>query len=201
MDFETLIDEVQARGYDYLSDERVGRYLNQSLFELCALMPWPFLETNATGTTAAGVAITDVRHILSVTDTTNKRSLAPVDQRNLRRIDPDLSEVGDACAWYLLDTTVKTWPTPASAAALRVEYVKAPAELVATSDEPVVPEEWQDIIVDGAVCKAAKDNDGYGALQQIRAEWQRQVDVMVQALMNRALDRPMHVFMSEPKNY
>jgi hypothetical protein len=85
--------------------------------------------------------------------------------------------------------------------ALSVRYIMIPAELVATSDEPIVPEEWQDIIVDGAVCKAAKDNDGYGAMAAVRAEWQRQVDVMVQALMNRALDGPGSIVVTDPRNY
>lgn len=197
MDLSDLRAEVKARGYDYLDDARVDRYINQAQNELCALMPWPFLETDATGN--APLAIPDVRYVLSVTDTTNRRALSPVDPRNLRMIDPDLSDAGNPCAWYLENTTVTTWPT--ATVALAVRYIKAPADLVATTDEPVVPVEWQDIIVDGAVCKAAKDNDGYGAMQMVRAEWQRQVDVMVQALMNRALDGPGSILVTEPKNY
>lgn len=200
MDLSDLRTEVYARGFDYLNDAtdtRVDRWINQSYRELCALMPWPFLEQTDTG--AAPLTLGALRYVLSVTDTTNKVLLAPVDVRNLQRIDPTLDDTGAPCAWYLENTVMKVWPV--STPSLSVRYILVPPLLSADSDDPLVPEEWQDIIVDGAVCRAQKDNDDYGPMQATRQEWQRQVDAMVVSLMNRALDRPQFIFQSEPKDY
>lgn len=199
MNFQALRDEVKARGFDYLTDTRVGQFVNTSYQELCELMSWPFLETTITG--SPPLAITDVRAVLSVTDTTNKTTLAPVDRRNMERIDPTLDEAGQPCAWWLENTTLSVWPTATPNISLSVRYLKVPVDLVATGDTPVVPTRFHDIIVDGAVLRAQKDNDDYGAAQTTQALWQQGVDRMVASLMNRALDRPMFILQTHARDY
>jgi len=201
MDFEDLIDEVQARGFDYLNDTRVGRYVNQSYQEVCAYasMPWPFLEDSASGN--APLTISDLRAVLAVMETTNKRPLFPIERRQIDLWDPTLEYVSLPCYWYLDGTAVKVWPLPPATVSLSVRYIKRPADLVANGDEPLVPEAYHDLIVDGAVIRCQKDNDNYAAAAAVREDWQRQIDLMVADLMNRNLDGPTTIVTSEYRDY
>ena len=51
-----------------------------------------------------------------------------------------------------------------------------PPALVNATDVPLVPEEFQLLIVDRAVVEALKDVDELGAAIEMRTDWEQQVD-------------------------
>lgn len=191
MDFTTLQTEVFARGYDYLNDGGAGlarakRWINQSYLELCTRASWPFLKATTTGT--APLTIADLRAVLSVVDTTNVQQLFSVDRRWLMSVDPALTS-GTPTSYYLESATqIKVWPV--QAVSLSVNYLKTPAQLSAGGDTPLVPDEWCDVIVDGAVLKAEKDNDQYDQLLSI---YETTIGRMVAALLPQTLDNPGYI--------
>jgi hypothetical protein len=98
MSLATIRTEVQARGYDYVSNARVNAFVNTAQNEICAYMPWPFLETSASGTSP--LTITDLGAVLSVSDSASDTALTGMDRRNVVAIDADLSYTGTPEIWW-----------------------------------------------------------------------------------------------------
>jgi hypothetical protein len=61
-------------------------------------------------------------------------------------------------------TSIKVYPANTSIS-LSVRYCKAPADLTGT-DTPIVPADYHDLIVDGAVLYAKKDDDTFDQLSR-----------------------------------
>ncbi len=191
LDFSELIDEVNARGYDYLSDARLGRYVNQSYASVCNRGHWPFLLTTTTGT--APLTISDLRAVLSVVDTTLDTKLYPIDRRNLiESVSTDLTITGNPTYWYQESrTVVKVYPANTTDT-LSVHYVKVPALLTGTDDH-LIPEEFEDLIIDGAVIRALKDNDEYDMAATLQQFYNERLREMMDALLSRSHDNPEYI--------
>lgn len=189
MDFAELQTEVYARGLDYLNQDaagqvRVKRWINQAYLELCGLERWPFLAATETG--AAPLTISDLGTVESVRNSSeNSVALAWRDRRDLTTSYSDLTTTGSPRWFYIDNGVIRTWPVGGS---LTVLYWKVPAELEDDDDEPAIPARFQDLIVDGAVIRAYKDSDNFDFVQNLRAEWERGVETMRQALLDQQDD-------------
>jgi hypothetical protein len=198
MNLGTMRTEVMARGYDYLSSTRVNQFLNWSYKEICRYMPWPFLETSATG--ASPLTITDLGSVLSVVGSLSDVPLQAVDRRQVLISDDDLNDTGTPEIFWLEGNVLNVWPG-SSTDTVTVQYIKSPADLAADSDTPVIPADYHELIVDGAVLRAQKDNDNYDSYQVSRQVWQSELDLMVQAIMGRDLSGPSWITVTDPKNF
>jgi hypothetical protein len=198
MNLGTMRTEVMARGYDFLSSTRVNQFLNWSYKEICRYMPWPFLETSATG--ASPLTITDLGSVLSVVGSLSDVPLQAVDRRQVLISDDDLNDTGTPEIFWLENNTLNVWPG-SSTDTVTVQYIKSPPDLSADSDVPVIPADYHELIVDGAVLRAQKDNDNYDSYQVSRQVWQSELDLMVQAIMGRDLSGPSWITVTDPKNF
>jgi hypothetical protein len=195
MSLATIRTEVQARGYDYVSNARVNAFVNTAQNEICAYMPWPFLETSASGTSP--LTITDLGAVLSVSDSASDTALTGMDRRNVVAIDADLSYTGTPEIWWAENNTITVWPG-SSTDSVTVRYIKIPTQLSADGDEPVIPTRYQDLIVHGAVLQAKLDDDEYEAYQVLRQVWQTRIDQMVQELMGQNQSGPELMIVTSP---
>ena len=152
MDLDTIIGEVKDRGFDYLPNARITRWVNQVYLNLCESERWPFLEADSTGSSPP-LTISDLGAVDSVIDATNNRILTWVDRRTLLDADTDLTTTGTPVCWYQESQTVlKVYPAN-TAITLNVHYFKVPSELSAGGDEPVIPARWQELLIDGTVVR------------------------------------------------
>jgi hypothetical protein len=181
----TLADlqtELYARGYDHLMQDATGvarglRWINQAYAELVLEELWPFRLNTATG--AAPLSITDLDQVLTVIDTSNdNRELEQATEFEMTVFD--LTGTGDALWWYRDNLQIKTYPVGGT---LSVRYYSLPTELVSSSDTTLVPERYMNVIVDGAVRRAAADRDNPDAVALAEAERQRGLDLMRRQLM------------------
>lgn len=167
--------------YSYLNDSgtqaaRVDRWINQAYHELCDQAPWPFLETTSTG--AAPLTISDLGDVITVTDTDGV-VLEPIQYDPIRRVvNGDLTTTGSAAFYYLTGgTVVNAYPVPS--ASITVRYRKKPTNLSSAGDEPLVPDEYRDLIALGALRRAAIDNQAWEAANGYRQEWDARLLDMV----------------------
>jgi hypothetical protein len=182
--FSDLKTELTNQGFDYLTSTQQGDYINTAYQEVCALLPWPFLETSTT-TLTSGTNVTNLRSVIAVNDPATDSNLSPSDKATLLAYYGALDDTGDPDYFYLDgQTTVKTYPVNATKQ-LTVHYVKVPADMGGGTDQPVVPLAWRSVIVDGAVCTAHLENGNYEAEQARRSVWQQRVDRMASALLGR----------------
>lgn len=181
----TLADlqaELYARGYDHLAQDAAGvarglRWINQAAAELTLEELWPFRLNTATG--AAPLSIADLDRVLSVVDTGNSnRELVEMTERELTTWD--LSYAGTALYFYRDSLQVKTYPVGGT---LSVRYYSLPTDLVSPADTTLVPARYMDVIVDGAVRRAAKDRDNPDAVALAEQERQRGLELMRRQLL------------------
>lgn len=182
-------------GFNYIAPARIGQNVDRAYRQLCAARNWPFLELEVT---AAPPMELELGKVLSVkcADGSQPRG---VDRRWLVSNYPDLTETGTAQFWYLEDKTLKTYPVDDSELSVRIK--RRPVAL-GENDEPLIPEEWQYILVDMAVIPCLKDDDEREEARSLRAEVQESIREMTDDLLGRNLQNPQTVKRTgEPGDY
>jgi hypothetical protein len=190
MNFATLVDEFKQRGFDYLADTRANRYVNQSYKSICNRAPWPFLLTTTTGT--APLTISDLRAVLSVIDTTTGLKLHHMDRRHLTEISTDLTTTGNPTYWYQESRTVLSVYPANTTDTLSVHYLKVPTTLTGT-DAHIIPDEFEDLIIDGAAIKAYKDNDELDSAASLAQFYNEGLREMIDVLISRNHASPNYI--------
>lgn len=190
MNFAELVDELQARGFDYLSDARAGQLINWAVAELDETELWPFREASATGT--APLAITDLGTIEQVINVSQSNvSLEPAEYGELVATYGDLSTDGTPSCFYV------AWPSgvptvatfPESSDTIGVQYWRVTAELSGT-DTPAAPERFHKLIVDMAAREAYRDSDNHAAAEGLQAQIDRDLARMRAALFTDQIQGP-----------
>ena len=195
MNFDELVDEFQARGFDYLSDTRAGRYVNQAYKSLCGRAQWPFLLTTTTGT--APLTIADLRAVRSVVDTTTDTTLRWVDRRHLvTAISNDLTISGNPSYWYQNSRTIVSVYPANTSNTLSVNYLKIPTVLTGVATH-IIPEEYEDLIIDGAVISAYKNQDDYDKAAALSGFYNEKLREMMDALRSRNHGSPSYVIQTD----
>jgi hypothetical protein len=187
--YEEAIAEVKERGFDDLSETRIGRWLNEAVGEVVDYGPWPFNEETKEGT--APLTFTDLGHVLSVSNKQNELQLSPLDRRQVIAVDPAMVAKGIGECWYREGEKIAVWPADTTSTFI-VRYQKAPKELTGAEALPG-PVRFHGLYVDGAVVRGFKNRSNFEAAQFVRQEWERVLREMVMALLNTNYDMPKKV--------
>jgi hypothetical protein len=179
--FSALKQELSDRGFDELSDTRLGQFINQGRAELDNLYSWPYRLTSASG--ASPLTINDLGTIEEVANSAVSGSppLDYADRRTLRDYYGDITITGTPSFFYIDNGVVRTYPVGGT---LAVRYYKRPPLLTAAGDTPLAPVDYHLLYVDFAARWAAKDGmqpDG------LSADILRQVQIMVADLFGQQL--------------
>ena len=198
----TVFSDVQTEfydsGFDYILDnsqtDRAKRWINQSYQELCGLEKWPFLRVSTTGTSP--VSISAYNRIGYVRDTTTNVKLLEIDEDTLTEDNPDLTVTGCA-SWYYTSydagvPTINVFPVTTNT--LQIVYYQNPTPLDADADVLVVPDQFIDIVVLGAMRRAYLDGtDTAAQINNVKAEWRDRVEFM----RSQLLPRPTYQYVSQ----
>lgn len=187
MDFAALQTEFFARGFDYLNDAGTGltrakRWINDSYNEICQTADWPFLETSTSG--AAPQTLSDLRKVISVHDATNHLPLRPTTRKWIVSTFGDTASVtGSPRFYYVQNTTVNAYPQSGT---ITIYYLNVPTDLSGSTDTPVIPTRFHDLIVDGAVKRAYEDSDNFTEAQALGQSIAARLENMRSALLTEA---------------
>lgn len=173
MDLTTLRLEVRERlgetVENFFSDDEVDRAINEAIRHFSAEERWPWLWTELDGDIAAGESDFDLPENVSPNRVFNFAIDADSlnTARVLERVSPHAgfrlrsanSNRQSAPQWYYVVATdlsedseppvtwtVRLVPTPDVDYTISAQYLLVPPELSGDSDEPAVPEEYQDAI-------------------------------------------------------
>lgn len=191
MTLKEIREEIIASGAENIANDtggeaRINRWIQQAIRELCDFKPWPFLFASKEG--KAPVAVADLGHVIAVVDVTNRNQLEPITLNQILLGDPDMDATGPAGYWYVKESgTVSVYPADA-ASTFKVYYRKLPAELK-DAEEPIIPKDFHDLIVDRVRVKAYKATDNFEAAAEILKDYERQRDLMAHALMKVNYDK------------
>lgn len=190
MNRKEIREEVIANGAENIAndeggEDRINRWIQQVIRDICDLKPWPFLMVTKSGT--APLEVADLAHVEAMVDVTNDTQLRSITVGQLIGRDPDLSEVGSAQYWYTEDAkTLKVYPANTSAT-FKVHYRRTPPAIDDTK-EPIIPADYHDVIVDGVRIKVYKATDNFEAAAEILKDYERRLDGMAHALLHPNYD-------------
>lgn len=190
MNLLDLRTEVSSRGFDFATSARLNTWINRAYHRACERHPWPFLQVTVTGTSP--LAITDLRNVLSVIDTTTKATLGWEDRRNIYERDPTLDVTGSPTSWYLDGSNLTVYPANTTDS-IQVWYLKVPSDLTADSDTPLFPARFHYLIVDGACAMAYEDSDNFDAASLCWQSFWGQIEEMASNLLVPNFDTPAEV--------
>lgn len=191
MNREEIREEVIASGAENIAGQaggvdRINRWIQQSIRELCDFKPWPFLFAKVEG--AAPLTIADLGHVQGVIDVGNRNELEPITINQVLLGDPTQVGVGNPEYWFTEDgAVIKITPSRAGIT-LRVLYRKVPLELE-DADEPIIPVDYHDLIVIRTRVKVYEFTDNFEAAAEILKDYERQRGLMVHALMKFNYDK------------
>lgn len=185
-------EEVVALGAENIAKEaggedRINRWIQQAIRWLCDFKPWPFLFDEQEGT--APLVIADLGHVVAVSDLRNRNPIEPATLNQLLLGSPRLDGVGNAEYWYTEDnSTIKVYPLPSGGGLFRVDYRKTPA-LLEDADEPIVPGDYQELIITRVRVETYKATDALDAAAEMLKDYERGRGEMVHALMKPNYDK------------
>jgi hypothetical protein len=193
MQFSALKTELAARGFDYLSDSRLGFFVNSAVHEIDSLALWPYRL--ATGTTAGWstgtITLTNADRVVAVAISNDGGStfleLSPRTTEELNTWEdltagtPQYYAATFSASGLALDVFPKsgTWT-------VKAVYYQHFADLSGDTDTPALPDRYHSLIVDVAARMAYLDNDDFEAAGALEAHIERDL-------------RRLHVAMDMPQ--
>lgn len=160
--------ELNARGFDEISDARLTAILNIAKNQFEDSYPFPWLEATTAG--PAPLTIATLKHVLYVVDTTNQVELTGVPAPQIiAELDPIIGTAGAPSVWWLNGTNVlTTWPL-STTAQLSVRSINESPELSADGDTPLIPVRYHPTWIDLAAIRAYLDGDNVNEAVQLRS--------------------------------
>ena len=183
--------QIIQRVYDKLGltaeATMVARMVNEATQEVASAAPWRFLqeETSHLWTTnqAQYTVGTSVSHVLQLHASTGW-PLDIVSQhlfKDMYRADTSTSAYPRVATLNGMGTTgnlsFRVWPLPASNSTGAMRYLRRVNVMTTDVDEPSIPNEWHQLIVDGALSRFANHED-HEQLTAYRAQFDAGLEKM-----------------------
>lgn len=161
MNLTALQAAIQAKGYTTDTASQQIAFINEAYREICGMARWPFLEaqdsslSTVAGTSAYSLPFTDWRNLDAVRiaipateQYDNLRYLPVQDFREYEHIDRDIST---PYYWTFYANQLHFYPVPDAVYTVTIDYIIEPADLAAGTDVPLIPAQYHDVLVWGAV--------------------------------------------------
>jgi len=173
--FGDLIYETQFRldraGNSQFNDQMIGRFINRAHEEVFRLThPWTWAFKITHFTTREGVRCYELPPYVSIpaslADMTNARILDREGWKDMRRLDPG-DEMSNDYPWnYQVlgigdfgGPVIALKPIPNGEYFIELPYYANPVPMVETTDMPILPPKYNEILVYGALKRAASYSD------------------------------------------
>jgi hypothetical protein len=141
-------------------------YLNDAYHDVIGASPWwPFTENQSAilSVTAAATGVdlpTDTWRVDGIYNVTDDYPLLPIDGNAAMWIafsgPGTAAQTGNPTHYRIRANRILVYPNPTAATTLHVEYRTRPADL--TSGEPIFPEQYHGILLEGALARAYIDD-------------------------------------------
>ncbi len=196
MNLAQLQASIQAKGYDSTTAPQQIIALNSIYRDTCASQRWSFLEKQGTIALTQGVISYPMSSIPDIQEVDGVRLEDPVAQqgwslenmepmpfRDIQGLDPNNLNQGTPQFWSMVSQNFMFYPVPDQAYTARVDYILNPPDLAVSTDVPVLPSAYHDLLVWGAIAEIAyRERDWLGRqfaqteattrLQHMRSEFQ-----------------------------
>jgi hypothetical protein len=190
--FKNLQDRVLSFGYGETARTNVKEWINMAYSDVMSRRRWSWSQDTQTVVTVAG---TPTVTLASLTDpplfwgrlyptTSNLREPTYLDPMRyndgLTRQSPSLTR-GIPEYYTIFDQTVTFYPTPNGVYTFTLYYWKGAAEMVNDADQPLIPAQWRNVLVYGALRFAAERDRNDNSLARRTAEYEKNIAHMIGA--------------------
>lgn len=152
-------------------EARYVRFINRGQREICNYRDWSFLMDMANtvntvaGTESYTLTETDNKKLISVRISTTgyRKRLYPVQYDDFRDIHPSVdtsTERGTPGYYYTVGRSstnqmnIKLYPVPDQVYTVEYDYYKVPTDMGDDADVPVIPNAYQDLLIDYVLWKS-----------------------------------------------
>lgn len=209
MDVSEMITDLGDHGFTDSSTNTKLRVLQDTIWEIEGLRPWPFLETsiNLTFDGSSGLATNfpaNFRSALMLKDAGSGVRLDPLDQSDLEDIvGTQLTRVGAPVYYYSEGERLKLWPVPPSGTTVRMRYIRFSDEIAqgTLEDAILIPKRHHRVIVLGALIRLYDMEDDPELAARFQQHYESRLERMVEDLFRKQFDRPEYVRVTDPDSW
>lgn len=201
MDVAEIISDLNDHGFTDAATTSKVRVIQDVIWEIEAIRPWPFLETKTDlsfdGT--SGLASnwpTDFRAALKLKNKATGRLLEPVRQDALEEmVGVDLAKVAAPVVYYTEAEKAYLWPVPSNGTSVRMRYLRYSAAISDTSPETaiLIPKRHHRVIVLGALIRLYDMEDDPELAARFEGHYENRLQKMAEDLFLKQYDRPDYV--------
>lgn len=195
-----MIDDLGDHGFTDTSTTTKVRVLQDTIWEIEAARPWPFLETEITLTFAGGSGLasnfpSDFKSALQLKDVATNKVLVPLDESDLEKNGYDLSLAGTARVYYPVADQLKVWPLPTSSDTIRMRYIQESTAITSSSVEAdiLIPARHHRLIVLGALVRLYDMEDDPELAVRFQQHYENRLVRIADELFRKQYDRPDYV--------
>lgn len=190
-----IITKVQQRVRDTgYSTAEITNYLNDTINDVFNEYRLPFMRSSQTYTVTAGNSdITDGDGLpanyvtaINLMDTTSGQEVEVpiITESDLDEIYPDKADTalypnGQPLYAYYDGSTIRVFPAPADAYTFRLRYEIKPTTLTNPSDVPVIPSQFEELLVVGASYRVMQVKDNYDQAGILENKYQELLQKLV----------------------
>lgn len=206
MDVATMITDLGDHGFMDTSADTKLRMIQDAIWEIEGLRPWPFLDATATlsfdGTSASPTTPpANFKAALKVKDLATGQNLEPTTLQDLEEaVGTQLTQVAAPRVYYVEAEQLKLWPVPPAGTSLRLRYIRQSAAVTAStlSAEILLPARHHRLIVLGALVRLYDMEDDVELSQRFQQHFETRLERMVEDLFRKQYDRPEYIRVNDP---
>lgn len=203
----TMLSDAQDHGFTDIDQAHFLTYLNHAYMMFCTREPWPFLEKLFVGTFTAlqaqqFTAVTDIKQVLSIINTTDGYDLAPERPETIYKNYASVLTVPSNPIYYYcpvvntaapMGKQVHVYPQPQANSAVQMRYLYIPALLTLAGDIPVVPERFHRILTFGALWQMYRLEDDPQSGDEYETMFEEGIQMARNDMWDSQYDRPDYV--------
>jgi hypothetical protein len=210
MDVAEMITDLGDHGFTDTGTLTKVRVLQDTIWEIEGLRPWPFLETsiNLSFDGTSGLATnfpSNFRSALRMKNTSSGVLLEPVDAAfDLEEIvGTQITLVGSPEVYYSEAEQLKLWPVPSNGITVRMRYIKWSDAITSSSPATAisVPVRHHRVIVLGALVRLYDMEDDPELAARFEGHFEKRIEKMVEDLFRKQYDRPEHIRVTDPDSW
>jgi hypothetical protein len=210
MDVSEMLSDLGDHGFTDSSTATKVRMLQDTIWEIEGMRPWPFLETSIDLTFggSSGLASNfpaDFKSVLKMKNTASGLILEPMDQTDVEDVVGAAltSNIGAPQVYYPEAEKVKLWPVPSAGTVVRMRYLQSSDAISSSSlsADILVPARHHRAIVLGALVRLYDMEDDPELAQRFQQHYETRLDRMIEDIFRKQFDRPDYIRVQDPDSW
>lgn len=207
-DVSEILSELGDHGFSDTSTTRKVGVINDTIWEICARSPWPFLEKTVdltfNGISAVPTNVpSDLRAILGLAMKTDGRMLSYYRIEEVDKLfgTSGVDTTGTVFGWYQQAGVPTFVQIPNTSDSIRMRYIMIPPKITDTTLEAgiIIPPRHHRVITLGSLYKLYDMEDDPDLSARFETHYENRIQMMTDDLWHQQYDQPEYIVISDPE--